>query len=77
MTKKLTYIEEQQEVMAANLVTTLDEVIATLTEWDRRYREEPEKFVSEAVHLLKGTAETYGENAGPYFIKIMAEMRLQ
>ena len=68
-------IEERQEKMAKKLVTSLDELIAVFTEWDRRYREDPEAFVSEAVHLLKETAETYGDSAGPYFIKVMAELR--
>lgn len=43
------------------------------TEWDRRYRENPEWFESEAVHLLKGTPETYGDAAAPYFLAILAE----
>lgn len=43
------------------------------TEWDRRYREEPERFENEAARLLKGTPETYGEAAAPYFLSILAE----
>lgn len=46
---------------------------AAFTEWDRRYREEPERFESEAVHLLKGTPETYGEECAPYLISILEE----
>lgn len=46
---------------------------AAFTEWDRRYREEPERFMSEAARLLKGTAETYGEAAAPYLLAILAE----
>lgn len=41
------------------------------TEWDRRYREEPERFMSEAAHLLKQTPETYGDAAAPYFYSIL------
>lgn len=44
------------------------------TEWDRRYREEPERFMSEAQHLLKETPETYGEACAPYFIKLLEEI---
>lgn len=54
--------------------TTTDELAAAFTEWDRRYREEPERFESEAVHLLKGTAETYGEACAPYLLSILAEL---
>lgn len=46
---------------------------AAFTEWDRRYREEPERFMSEARHLLKETPETYGEAAAPYLLAILAE----
>lgn len=47
---------------------------AAFTEWDRRYREEPERFWSEAEHLLKQTPETYGQAAAPYFIAILREI---
>lgn len=54
---------------------TDQEIEQAFTEWDRRYREEPERFVSEAVHLLKGTPESYGASATPYFLKILDEVR--
>ena len=61
----------------SEVVTTvhasLDELAAAFTEWDRRYREEPERFVSEATRLLKETPETYGEACAPYLAKILAE----
>ena len=44
------------------------------TEWDRRYREEPERFMSEARHLLKETPQTYGEACTPYFLAILQEI---
>lgn len=44
------------------------------TEWDRRYREEPERFMSEAVHLLRETPETYGDACAPYFLEILREL---
>lgn len=50
-----------------------DLLAAAFTEWDRRYREEPERFEAEAVRLLKGTPETYGEAAAPYLLAILAE----
>lgn len=52
---------------------TEDALAAAFTEWDRRYREEPERFMSEATHLLKQTPETYGEAAAPYLLAILAE----
>lgn len=54
------------------LVTTKS-LAAALTEWDRRYREEPDRFMSEAQHLLKETPETYGAAAGPYLMSILQE----
>ena len=54
---------------------TIAELAAAFTEWDRRYREEPERFMSEAVHLLKETPETYGEACAPYLAAILAEQR--
>lgn len=52
---------------------TLAQLAAAFTEWDRRYREEPERFMSEAQHLLKETPETYGEAAAPYLMAILQE----
>lgn len=54
------------------LVTT-QSLAAALTEWDRRWREEPDRFMSEAQHLLKETPETYGEIAAPYLMSILQE----
>lgn len=45
------------------------------TEWDRRYREEPERFQSEARRLLTTTPETYGQRAAPYLMMILEEFR--
>lgn len=44
---------------------------AAFTEWERRYREEPERFQSEAAKLLMETPETYGTAAAPYFLSIL------
>ena len=45
------------------------------TEWDRRYREEPERFQNEVERLLRGTPETYGEACAPYLLSILQEER--
>lgn len=50
------------------------QVARAFTEWERRYREEPERFQSEAEKLLKETPESYGEGCAPYFIKILGEV---
>lgn len=50
---------------------------AAFTEWDRRYREEPERFMSDVQHLVNETAETYGEQCAPYLISILAENGVQ
>ena len=51
------------------------EIQDAFTEWDRRYREEPELFESEATRLLKGTPKTYGESAAPYFVEILGQVQ--
>ena len=55
-------------------VITEKDLAAAFTEWDRRYREEPERFQSEATHLLKETPETYGAACAPYLLMILAEL---
>lgn len=60
--------------MALKHVVTEPELAAAFTEWDRRYREEPERFMSEAEHLLKNTADTYGKRCAPYLLKILSEL---
>jgi hypothetical protein len=59
--------------MKGSITATERELAAAFTEWDRRYREEPERFQSEAVHLLRETAETYGDACAPYLVKILNE----
>jgi hypothetical protein len=55
----------------AECVATVAELAAAFTEWDRRYREEPERFESEARRLLHGTPETYGAKCAPYLIALL------
>lgn len=51
------------------------EIQKAFTEWDRRYREEPERFQSEAEHLLKETPKTYGDACAPYFMQLVEEVK--
>ena len=53
---------------------TAEDFVAAFTEWDRRYREEPERFESEAARVLKGTPESYGQACAPYFCSILDEL---
>jgi len=52
---------------------TQSQIAATFTEWERRYREDPSRFQSEAEKLLKETPASYGEACAPYFLKILSE----
>lgn len=53
---------------------TTSTLAEAFTEWERRWREEPEKFQSETMRLLKGvTPETYGEACAPYLLSILEE----
>lgn len=56
------------------VVTTIAHLQAAFTEWDRRYREDPEAFANAAYELLYGNPETYGEAAAPYFLSVLADV---
>jgi hypothetical protein len=60
--------------MPNQIIATIADFAAAFTEWERRYREEPERFQSEAVKLLRETPETYGQACAPYFAQILAEV---
>jgi hypothetical protein len=55
------------------ITCTPDDLAAAFTEWERRYREEPERFTAEARRLLHETPETYGEACAPYFSQLLQE----
>jgi hypothetical protein len=50
---------------------TEEQLAAAFTEWERRYREEPERFQSEGEKLLRDTPETYGQACAPYLIALL------
>jgi hypothetical protein len=70
------------------ITTTQLHLQAAFSEWDRRYRADPEAFMNEAARLLnpkqsEGQAiaqnpaqdeYTYGEAAAPYFLSILEEV---
>lgn len=48
-------------------------IVDAFTEWDRRYRAEPEMFQSDVEHLLGNTPQSYGEGAAAYFHSLLME----
>ena len=52
-----------------------DEIVRAFTEWDRRYRNDPEEFDNEVEHLLRNTPNTYGARAAVYFTKGLEDVR--
>ncbi len=66
----------KEEVLVLLSAVSERDLAAAFTEWDRRYREEPARFKSEAERLLKETPETYGEACAPYLLAILAEQRV-
>lgn len=69
-TKKLV-VKVETDPKSWPVVTNENALAEAFTEWDRRYREEPERFMSEAEHLLKETPETYGQACAPYLIALL------
>ncbi len=61
--------------MKKTMRVTEETMASAFTEWDRRYREEPERFQSEAVRLLKSDADTYGKRCAPYFAQLLFEQQ--
>ena len=57
--------------MEPKITINMAQLAAAFTEWERRYREEPERFFSEAEKLAH-SPETYGEACAPYFAEILA-----
>ena len=58
------------------ITVTQNQLEEAFTEWERRYRENPEEFMSEAERLLKLNPKTYGEATAPYLIQILVNMGL-
>ena len=54
-----------------SITVTESQMAKAFTEWDRRYREDPEQFMSEACRLLKSDPATYGDACAPYFLSIL------
>jgi hypothetical protein len=52
---------------------TTKQIRAAFTEWERLYRENPDKFTSEQEHRSM-SAKTYGDLCTPYFLSILAKI---
>ena len=63
--------------MEKAITITPGEIAAVFTEWDTRFRENPEWFESQAVVLLKYTPVTYGEQCAPFFLELLNEIKLK
>ena len=61
--------------MKTQYIVTEGELAKAFTEWERRYREEPERFMTEAHKLLRETPKSYGEACAPYLLMILGEFR--
>lgn len=57
--------------MEETIRTTISDLAAAFTEWDRRYREEPARFQHEAERLLRGTPQDYGDACAPYLAALL------
>lgn len=53
---------------------TRRQIEAAFTEWERRYRENPDEFMSEQS-TRADSAESYGEECAPYFIDIILDVQ--
>jgi hypothetical protein len=51
-----------------------EEIAIVFTEWDRRWRENPQEFTDLVTHLTKETPLSYGQACAPYFIKLAKEL---
>ena len=51
------------------------QMAAAFTEWDRRYREDPDRFDSDFKRILRGqTPEDYGSACVPYLHEILCDL---
>lgn len=68
--------QQHNKNMSANqtaITATPAELAAAFAEWERRYRQEPERFMSEATKLINTTPQSCGEFCAQYFIKLLTE----
>jgi hypothetical protein len=66
--------------MEENLTTTsmtvdTELLVKVFSEWDRRWRENPQEFTDIVTHLTRETPLTYGQACAPYFLKLASELK--
>lgn len=54
------------------IVTRESDLAAAFTEWDRRFREEPERFLAESTRVLTSDPDSYGEACAPYLVALLS-----
>lgn len=47
---------------------------AAFTEWERRYREEPEQFMSDFARYTELSPESYGDRCADFFAGLLDEV---
>ena len=52
----------------------LEDYVAAFAEWERRYRDEPDRFYTDAQRLAE-TVEDLGRARAAYFVEILGEVR--
>lgn len=60
------------------ITASQEQLAAAFTEWDRRYREEPERFESDMARIMRGqTEEDYGSEAATYFTELLTDVQAE
>lgn len=59
-------------IVVAMMAVSDVELAAAFTEWERRYRENPEQFMTRR-QVSRGTVQTYGELSAYWLLQILAE----
>lgn len=57
------------------ITANIETIQAIFTEWDRRYRNDPNGFMSEVEHLLRETPDSYGKACAAYFSVLLNAIR--
>ena len=60
--------------MAELFQVSKQELTEAIAEWDRRWREEPDAFMTQTEHLAVDTME-YGEQCATYLLFMLDEMK--
>jgi len=53
---------------------TEKKLIEAFTEWDLRYRLDPENFMNDVEHLLGNTPYSYGKACSAYLVELLEEL---